>query len=288
MYLLYVDESGDLNHPEAGNVVVGGLIVHEADARALTRRTESILTSYLDPQLRTLELHAQHIRKGKGPWRRIPAPAKSAIMNAVADLLERFRDEATAGFGLMAVVRSPGAVPEADPLERIYEELALRFNRFIKTHPTAKGSREHGMVVADEAMYEKLVQPMMAKWHSGVGTRFGRLTRIVEVPLFCDSGISRLVQLADFVVHALFIAYEEDDASLLDRIIGSFVAEDDVLHGLVHLDPDYLSCECMPCVSRKTPSLFQTTIDLTASDKAISPSLANAVSPEESPRATLS
>jgi hypothetical protein len=60
-----------------------------------------------------------------------------------------------------------------------------------------------GIVVADKARYESTLQPVVGQWRD-IGTRFARLTRLVEVPLFVDSKAARLVQAADLVAHAVW------------------------------------------------------------------------------------
>lgn len=119
MYLMYVDESGDVNSPDREHVVLGGFAVHEADVRSLGRTVEAVLTRHLDPHLRHLGIHAQHIRKGKGGWRGIPNNVRVAVLDDIAELLASF--PATQPFAVFAVVREPGAVPRADAVERVYE-----------------------------------------------------------------------------------------------------------------------------------------------------------------------
>lgn len=251
MYLLYVDESGSVDRPETEHVVLGGIAVHEADVRPLGREVEAVVTRHLDPHLRTLELHAQHMRKGKGGWRGVPRSVRDAILADLGGLVATF--SASKPYAAFAVVREPGAVPSADPLERIYEELALRFNKWVKKNPV-NGERQLGMVIGDEAKYEKIVQPLVHDWRTGDGTRFGRLTRLVEVPLFVDSAASRIIQIADFIAHGTWLAYEQQQTAHLDAILPAFGAGGP-LHTFVHLNPGHASCSCHPCASRRAPSL---------------------------------
>lgn len=247
MYLLYVDESGDLNAPDKEHIVVAGLIVHESDVRRLVRATEAVVAKNLDEHLRRLELHAQRIRTGGGPWHGIPRPVRQALLQDTATLLQTF--EGAHPFALLAVVRSPGAVPYADPLERVYEELALRFNTFLSHH------REMGIVIADEAKYANIVQPLVREWRDGKGTRFGRLTRLVEVPLFVDSKVSRPIQLADFVAHATWLTYESKEESLLVPLEERFRQLGGPMHGFVHLSADHRVCPCIACFDRRQRDL---------------------------------
>lgn len=247
MILLYVDESGSLDNPE-DHFVVGGLAIHETDVRALNRTLDSIAGRHLDEHLRQLELHAQWIRTGKGPWGRIPREVKQGILNDVSRLLGRFGGHH--GYALFAVVRAPEAVPAADPLERTFEELLLRFTQMLIRLGRA-GDEQLGIVIADEAKYEGVLQPLVQRWRTS-GTRFARLTRLAEVPLFIDSKATRLTQAADFVAHGVYRHYAAGDSTLFRPMLGAFDTEAGVLHGLVHLVRDYRRCPCAACVSRAT------------------------------------
>ena len=86
-----------------------------------------------------------------------------------------------------AVARAPQAVPVADPLERSFEELLLRFTQML-IRISRDGAPEMGLVIADQARYEGTLQPIVQRWQWTVGTRFGPLTRLAEVPLFMTAG----------------------------------------------------------------------------------------------------
>lgn len=117
LILLYIDESGSFDDP-ADHFVVGGVAVDERDARQLNRVIDSLAARHLDPHLRSLELHAQHIRAGKGPWGRVPTEIKTRLLSEVPRLLGRF--SGTPGYALFAVARAPQAVPTADPFNASY------------------------------------------------------------------------------------------------------------------------------------------------------------------------
>ncbi|HZT44657.1 MAG TPA: DUF3800 domain-containing protein [Gaiellaceae bacterium] len=247
MILLYLDESGSLDNPNE-HFVVGGLAVHESDVRSLNRTIDAVARRHLAPHLQQLELHAQWIRAGKGPWGRVPRPVKESLLRDVPGVLGRLAGNH--GYALFAVARAPGAVPAADPLERSFEELLLRFTQMLIRLGRA-GDEQLGLVIADKAKYELVLQPVVQRWRTS-GTRFVRLTRLAEVPLFIDSRSTRLTQAADFVAHAVYRHYQAGDGSLLARMLPAFDTEGGVLHGLVHLVRDYRRCPCPACVSRVT------------------------------------
>jgi hypothetical protein len=245
MHLLYVDESGS---PDGltGPFVVGAVAVREDAVDGLRRSVESVVAAHLDPHLHRLELHATQVRGGGGSWRGIPALVRTSIVTDLLALLGK-REPARR---LFAVVRSPGAVPRADPLERVFEELLLRFSSYLK-HQDKKEGRALGLVVADEAKYEAILQPVVRAWRE-VGTRFGKLTRVTEVPLFVDSSATRLIQLADFVAHGVYRNYNSGDTSWLDALLPAFDSGRGKLHGLTHLTVDPNACACPACKTRRS------------------------------------
>lgn len=250
MYLLYVDESG--NHADASDhFVVGGIAVHEAAVVPLQRAVEAAIERRLDPHLRTLEIHAQHMRTGKGPWRGLPKDVRTELLDDVVRAVISLRRRRPHDLALFAAVHAPGAVADADTLERTFEEQLLRFTQMLyRYNPGAREPR--GLVIADRARYETELQPIARRWRES-GTRFTRLTRLVEVPLFVDSHLARLVQVADVVAHVVYRRYRDGVDPLFESLLPAFDAQDGVLHGLVHLTPGARSCTCPACLSRRAP-----------------------------------
>ncbi len=245
MYILYIDESGTIEDADAP-FVVGGLALREDLLDDYRRRVQGIVARHLDQHLSGLELHATELRGGRGPWRGIPKEVREAVLNDVLALL----GETAPHKRLFAVARSPGAVSHADPLERVFEELLLRFSAYLERTERNAKARSLGLVVADKAKYERILQPVVHAWRE-TGTRFGRLTRVSEVPLFVDSQATRLIQLADFVAHSAYRHYRDGDDSMLKPLLGGFDGTGGKLHGLVHLTVDPKHCVCHACKTRR-------------------------------------
>lgn len=242
MFLLYLDESGspdDNTQP----FVVGGLAIHASEVDDMRREVEAIVAKHLDAHLHGLELHATEVLGGRGGWRGVPRHVRDAVAADLVALVGQRQPRRR----LFAVAREPGAVSHADPLERVFEELLLRFSTFLRK----AGGGELGLVIADEAKYEKTLQPLAQAWRE-TGTRFGRLTNIAEVPLFVDSKATRLIQLADLVAHAVFRHYRPAaDDSLLKQLLPAFdTGADGKLHGLTHLTQKTKECACYACSTR--------------------------------------
>ncbi|HVE82968.1 MAG TPA: DUF3800 domain-containing protein [Myxococcales bacterium] len=244
MYILYVDESGSVGDARE-HFVLGAFAVHESDVQRLRAAVEEVSARHLDAHLSKRELHAQNIRSGSGFWRGIPKDVRYRLLEDLANLLGTFRSS-RARFALFGVAKHPQGVPGADPLERPYEELFLRFTQMLVRLRVP----DVGIAVADESRHESTLQPIVRNWQE-TGTRFAKLTKLVEVPLFVDSAATRLIQLADLVAHSIFRAYDREDDSLLRRILPAFDEDGGRRHGLVHLTPQHRTCACSACASRQ-------------------------------------
>jgi hypothetical protein len=62
-----------------------------------------------------------------------------------------------------------------------------------------------------------------------------------------------LLQLADYVAHAVFLLYERRNPELIRPILDRFDCKHGVVHGLVHESKNKRGCECPACFSRRTP-----------------------------------
>ncbi len=248
VFFLYVDESGQFDDAD-DHFVVGGLAIDEADLDLLRARVASAMARHLDPHLRGIEIHAQHMLKGKGPWRSVPKEVREALVLDLCRTLTRFQRQSSGPFGLFSTAKSPGSIPGVNALERTFEELFLRFHEMLlRIGPNGPSPR--GIVIADKARYESTLQPITTKWREE-GTRFKKLRRIAEVPLFCDSKATLFVQLADLVAHGVYLAYARRDGGLLDALLPGFDHHDGVIHGLVHLSANHRRCACMACATRR-------------------------------------
>jgi hypothetical protein len=173
-----------------------------------------------------------------------------------AEVLEDIASVITRSY---ASVRLFGAVIEKtskchgeDAVKAATEQVSKRFDTLLKRR-LREGDEQRGLLVFAESHY----QPRAKLWVNGfreLGTQWGLLHSLCDIPYFAPAKESRLLQLADFVAHALFLMYEKGDASLAKMIVKKFDQADGILHGLVHVsDNRGPSCSCPACFSRRTP-----------------------------------
>ena len=250
MFLLYGDDAGSANKR---HLVIGGLAVHEQDARPLARAVEEF-SQGLDDRVAGRELHAQHIRTGKGAWRRITPAARSAVTEGIASLLLSIPDGGREAPILFATALDRRSRHRGEPLERVHEEFFKRCDGMLGRRANLDHDYHRCIGIVDKSRSERQIQSLMDIWRtsgSTSGARIGQMASYAEVPLYVDSEASRLVQLADFVAHWVFRAYEFGDQRILERLLPAFDRHDGVIHGLVHLVDRRWTCDCHACRSRR-------------------------------------
>ena len=261
VYLLYLDESG--THGGSPALILAGVAVHEQDAWYLQQRLEKVLTRKLPKGLSPadFELHAAEmkspIRMKKGvkvvsPWAQVPTGARLDTIAATYNAISSYTSQDTA-----LPVTLFGAVIDgsyADKEERAYEEVLHKFDEMLtrQAHAAGGGVHERGIVIHDRRSIEKDVQGWTNTWRAVAG-RIGKLTHVVDAPLFSDSRASRLIQAADFVSWALWRYYgPAHEETRVKKLWSMFDNDGGRMHGLIHVNPNFKTggCSCPPCASR--------------------------------------
>ena len=249
MYLLYLDESGTSAND---HFVIGGLAVHEQDVIPMSEAVDRLMARQPIPMTHA-EIHASPIRVGRGRWGLMGQQLRNRLTFDIVQLLTKSWSDSTRKPTLFATAIHRASFPHYDLHERTYEEFFARPNGFLG-RLASKGERHRCIAISDKSKLESHLQSLMSGWRTTGGTTgasIPRLASYVEVPMFVDSRMSRLIQLADFVAHWVYRAYEHNDSSVLNQLINVFDSEGGTYHGLVHLTAQHRTCDCVACRSRR-------------------------------------
>jgi hypothetical protein len=134
-------------------------------------------------------------------------------------------------------------------MELAFEDLCSRFDIFLNRERNA-GERQRGLLILDESAHETTLHRMAREFRT-LGTKWGVVKNLAETPLFVNSKVSRIVQLADHIAYAVFRRYNAHDAQYFDIIASKFDSVDNVVHGLVHKQHVDPQCMCVACLSRR-------------------------------------
>ncbi len=247
MYILYLDDSGSANNKNEEYLVLGGVSVFERDVYWITSKLDKLAASLYLENPSAVEFHASEIFSGRRPpWNGMSKELRRDVIKKVLQILADSREHTCA----FACAVHKNSYPVADPMEMAFEDLCSRFDLYLKRLYHVNQDSQRGLIILDESAYETSLQKMAREFKS-LGTRWGVLRNMAEVPLFVDSKASRLVQLADHVAYATFRYYQAEDTSYLNIILSKFDSEGGKLHGLVHRQHVDPNCMCPACMSRK-------------------------------------
>jgi len=248
MYLLYLDDSGSASDPDMEHFVLGGICIPEENIRWLSSQIEEYAASIDRDNPKSVEFHAAECFRGAiYPWKTMKD--KRDRITVIKNVLGKL-DFANPGVVVMGCAIHKPSFSGQDPVELAFEDLSSRFNMFIEHHPIGD-NRQRGMIIIDKSTYELGLQKLAGDFRMS-GNRWGSQLRcIIEVPLFVDSGSSRLVQLADHIAYAIHRRYNQGDITYFNCIESRFDQNDGVIHGLSHKQHYTRTCTCPACISRK-------------------------------------
>lgn len=135
-------------------------------------------------------------------------------------------------------------------MELAFEDLCSRFDLYLR-RLRGEGDRQRGLLILDQSAQETTLQRMAREFRT-LGTQWGVIRNLADTPLFVNSAVSRVVQLADHVAYAVFRRYNAADAQYFDIIASKFDSADGVIHGLVHKQAVDPNCMCIACMSRRS------------------------------------
>lgn len=127
--------------------------------------------------------------------------------------------------------------------EEAFEQVVTRFNTCLKNVGGV-----HGLLVQDnnETIADRLTR-QMRKFHKSGTTWAKDIEFVVETPLFVDSELTSMVQLADLCAYAIRRFFDHNESDLLDRILPIFDRNYGKLVGIRHFTRAQ-SCSCKICV----------------------------------------
>lgn len=244
MFILYLDESG--TDSESRHFALAGLAVFERQTYFLSQNMEAIAQRYFGENAESVEFHSSALmaqqRRLKPPFSALDFSQRVTLRNEVYQII------AESNARLFGVAVEKNALDE-EPYEYSLEQILSRFDRMLGRF-YRDGNQERGIVVAAESSYRENLNALGRRvWNRG--HRWGELKNLADVPFFAHAKSSRLLQLSDFVVNAIYRRYEEGDTRQFDKIAPKFDEDGGHLHGLVHHASTPWNCFCPACMSRR-------------------------------------
>jgi len=132
--------------------------------------------------------------------------------------------------------------------EQAFEQVVSRFEQFLKITeaPTEKGNKKnYGLLIHDNNQtVAKRHTELMKSFHEK-GTLWTQIDNIIETPLFVDSALTSMIQLADICAYALRRYLENGEEELFNLIFKRADRKDRNVVGVRHFTKP--GCQCMIC-----------------------------------------
>ncbi len=250
MHLLYLDDAGSPANKEESYFVLGGVSVFEAQSYFITQELDKLAAEINPTNPHDIEFHASVIYSRKiSPWSKMSRTEAQGIIKAVLNIFANSYETCRA---FVCAVHKQ-SYSSQDPIELAFEDLCSRFDRFLD-RVRAAGERHRGLIILDESSHETTLQTMARDFRI-LGTKWGYIRHLADIPFFVQSKASRIIQLADHIAYAVFRRYNASDTQYFDIIASRFDAADGIVHGLCHKQLNIPNCMCPACMSRRITTI---------------------------------
>lgn len=250
MHVLYLDESGV--HAEASYFVLAGLAVFEREIYWYAQALDALQNKYFPGIVEPVEFHASALR-ARTP-EDAPEPfnslTRAQLRQLLHDIYQIIRTRRGVLFG--TAIEKEWCTTE-EPYERAFEDLASRFDLYLRRLNAQRQEEERGIIAVAESSYRRNLEILGERFRGG-STRWGQIRTLADVPFFLPAKNTRLLQFADFCANAIYGRYNSGLTGDFDVIAPRFDREAGRIHGLAHLTTDH-ECQCMACLSRQAPLL---------------------------------
>jgi hypothetical protein len=135
--------------------------------------------------------------------------------------------------------------------EQSFEQIVSRFERFLKNTKKATDRDQFGMLIHDnnDTIARKHTD-LMKKYHRS-GTLWIDVENIIETPLFVNSQLTAMVQVADLCAYSLRRYCENKEEFLFNEIFKTADRKNNTVVGVRHFTQQ--PCECRICLAHKAP-----------------------------------
>jgi len=133
-----------------------------------------------------------------------------------------------------------------------FEQVVTRFHTYLSIKENERQKyqnpeflRNYGVLIQDNNdTVKKHLTSLMRQFHIQ-GTVWSKIPQIIETPLFVDSALTSMVQMADLCAYATRRFFENGETDLFDRILPRFDKKDGRTVGIRHFAAR--PCPCKVC-----------------------------------------
>lgn len=135
--------------------------------------------------------------------------------------------------------------------EQAFEQIVSRFEQYLK-NISKTGPLRYGLLIHDNNQTVARRHTELMKHFHINGTLWTGIQSIIETPLYVDSQLTSMVQLADLCAYALRRYLENQESALFDLIFQRADRIGTTVVGVRHFTN--LSCTCKICAAHRRPT----------------------------------
>jgi hypothetical protein len=146
------------------------------------------------------------------------------------------------------------------PEAQAFEQVISRFERYMQITNKGVSHQRYGMLIHDnnETVAKKLTL-LMKKFHKD-GTLWTKVSCLIETPLFVNSELTAMVQIADLCSYSLRRYLENKETALFDLIFKradrkEVAVGSSIIVGIRHFTKQ--PCSCKICSAHRPPILLE-------------------------------
>ncbi len=133
--------------------------------------------------------------------------------------------------------------------EQCLEQVVTRFQYFLQIIGVSNPQQAYGLLIHDNNETVAKKHTTLIKNYHLVGTLWAKIHNIIETPLFVDSQLTSMVQIADLCSYALRRYLENQDEDLFDLVFRRADRKGNTVVGIRHFTKQ--SCNCKICVGHR-------------------------------------
>ncbi len=135
--------------------------------------------------------------------------------------------------------------------EQALEQIVSRFEQYLKHTDPPQGQRNFGLLVHDNNQTVAHKHTALMRHFHAQGTLWTSVERIIETPLFVDSALTSMVQIADLCSYALRRYLENGETDLFNPLFARADRVGNRVVGVRHFT--VASCSCEICQAHRRP-----------------------------------
>lgn len=233
MYLFYADDSGSPDDPNGQFFVLAGLSIFERQTHWLDQEISRIaqrFESYFGEG--QCELHGSPMHSGRDGWKHAGTPAQR--VQAVTDAIHLLNNKQYKHSRLLvfASVIEKNQMDKSEIIPTAFRDIAFAFDRSLRHMYQKYENAQRGMILFDKSSSERMIQDL-SYTAKHIGRDNDKLRNFAEVPVFIDSKVSRLIQLADLIAYWIYRYYQSLDNRGFNMIEPHIWASDGEKLGLI-------------------------------------------------------